>query len=186
MEISLRTLIPYFRSGSDHSGLASWDDWGRMFPDKLRVSSFLDRFSHYAWTAASSAHSDFDGSRVCACLGVTCHLHFWQNDRGILRTTAVTRGWNGHRIRVSTQSWLWRRRFPRRPCRDSNSQPFDHESDAITNNLSRLVRKRKAAEMCFTTGWIRQNFYIDLILISCQSGGGEGGRGRDIHHAYSE
>ena len=27
-----------------------------------------------------------------ACLGVTCHLHFWQNDRGLLRATAVTRG----------------------------------------------------------------------------------------------
>ena len=32
-----------------------------------------------------------------ACLAVTCHLHFWQNDRGLLRATAVTRGWNGYR-----------------------------------------------------------------------------------------
>ena len=39
-----------------------------------------------------------------ACLAVTCHLHFWQNDQGLLRATAVTQGWNGHRIRVSTQS----------------------------------------------------------------------------------
>ena len=31
-----------------------------------------------------------------ACLAVTCHLHFWQNDRGLLRATAVTRGWNGY------------------------------------------------------------------------------------------
>ena len=35
--------------------------------------------------------------KVCACLAVTCHLHFWQNDRGLLRATAVTRGWNGYR-----------------------------------------------------------------------------------------
>ena len=48
-------------------------------------------------------------------------------------------GWNGHRIRVSTQSWLWRRKFSRRSCRDLNSQPFDHESDALTNKLSRLL-----------------------------------------------
>ena len=41
-----------------------------------------------------SAHSDFIGSRMYACLAVTCHLHFWQNDRGLLRATAVTRGWN--------------------------------------------------------------------------------------------
>ena len=29
-------------------------------------------------------------------LAVTCHLHFWQNDRDLLRATAVTRGWNGY------------------------------------------------------------------------------------------
>ena len=27
-----------------------------------------------------------------ACLAVTCHLHFWQNDQGLLHATAVTRG----------------------------------------------------------------------------------------------
>ena len=35
--------------------------------------------------------------KVYACLAVTCHLRFWQNDRDLLRATAVTRGWNGHR-----------------------------------------------------------------------------------------
>jgi len=34
--------------------------------------------------------------KVYACLAVTCHLHFWQNDRDPLRATAVTRGWNGY------------------------------------------------------------------------------------------
>ena len=29
--------------------------------------------------------------KVYACLAVTCHLHFWQNDLGRLRATAVTR-----------------------------------------------------------------------------------------------
>ena len=32
---------------------------------------------------------------VHACLTVTCHLYFGQNDRDILRATAVTREWNG-------------------------------------------------------------------------------------------
>ena len=32
-----------------------------------------------------------------AYLAVTCHLHFWQNDRHLLRATAVTRGWKGYR-----------------------------------------------------------------------------------------
>ena len=35
--------------------------------------------------------------KVYVCLAVTCHLHFWQNDRDFLRATAVTRGWNGYR-----------------------------------------------------------------------------------------
>ena len=30
--------------------------------------------------------------KVYACLAVTCHLHFWQHDRDLLRATAVTRG----------------------------------------------------------------------------------------------
>ena len=44
----MRTLIPLFRPGSVHSGLASSDDCDRVFPDKLRVSSLPDRFPHYA------------------------------------------------------------------------------------------------------------------------------------------
>ena len=35
--------------------------------------------------------------KVYACLAVTWHLHFWQNDRDFLRATVVTRGWNGYR-----------------------------------------------------------------------------------------
>ena len=35
--------------------------------------------------------------KVYACLAVTCHLRFWQNDQGLLRATVVTRGWNGYR-----------------------------------------------------------------------------------------
>ena len=35
--------------------------------------------------------------KVYACLAVTCRLHFWQNDRDLLRATAVTRGWNEYR-----------------------------------------------------------------------------------------
>ena len=34
---------------------------------------------------------DFVGSKVYAWLGVTSHPHFWQNDRGLLRATEVTR-----------------------------------------------------------------------------------------------
>ena len=32
---------------------------------------------------------EFAGSRMYACLGVTCHLHFWQNDGGLLCATSM-------------------------------------------------------------------------------------------------
>ena len=44
-----------------------------------------------------SLHSNSKPHSVCVCSAVTCHLHFWQNDRDLLRATAVTRGWNGYR-----------------------------------------------------------------------------------------
>ena len=34
--------------------------------------------------------------KVYTCLAVTCNLHFWQNDLGLLCATAVTQGWNGY------------------------------------------------------------------------------------------
>ena len=49
------------------------------------------------WTPYNHALCHFMQShirKVYACLAVTCHLHFWQNDRGLLHATGVTRGWN--------------------------------------------------------------------------------------------
>ena len=39
-------------------------------------------------------------------------------------------------IRVSTESRPWRRKFSRRSSRDSNPRPFNHESGALTTELS--------------------------------------------------
>ena len=48
-----------------------------------------------------------------ACLAVTCHLHFWQNDRDFLRATVVTRGWNGYRNKSQhRKSTLEKKIFP--------------------------------------------------------------------------
>ena len=40
------------------------------------------------------------------------------------------------KIRVSAESWPWRRTFSRRSCQDSNPRPFDHEAGALTTELS--------------------------------------------------
>ena len=55
---------------------------------------------HILCTPYNYAPCHFMQSHICkvhACLAVTCHLHFWQNDRGLLRATAITRGWNRYR-----------------------------------------------------------------------------------------
>ena len=77
--------------------------------------------------------------KVHVCLAVTCHLHFWQNDGGLLRATAVTQGWNRYQIRVGTKSWPWRRKFSHCSCRDLNPRPFNHKSSALTTELSPLL-----------------------------------------------
>ena len=54
--------------------------------------------------------------KVYACLAVTCHLHSWQNDRDLLRVTAVTRGctfagisnqWPKNTSVVSKNEYAW-------------------------------------------------------------------------------
>ena len=40
------------------------------------------------------------------------------------------------KIRVSTESRPWRRKFSRRSSRDSNPRPYNHESGALTTELS--------------------------------------------------
>ena len=57
--------------------------------------------------------------KVYACLAVTCHLHFWQNDRDFLRATVVTRGWNGYRNVIyceATHVFLYRVCKGSNPC----------------------------------------------------------------------
>ena len=97
VEISSRKLIPLFRP--DQSTLAQRDE--TTVTDCSLASCVWARFLIDSHTLPEQR---LDGSRVYASLGVTCHLHFWQNNRDFVRATAVTRGWNGHRIRVSTQS----------------------------------------------------------------------------------
>jgi len=57
--------------------------------------------------------------RVHSCLAVTYHLHIWQNDQDLLRTTATVGAWNGYRNK-NTESWPRRRQFSRRSCLESN------------------------------------------------------------------
>ena len=50
--------------------------------------------------------------RVYGCLPLTCHLHFWQNGRDLLRATALTQGWNGYRKSQHRKLTLERKILP--------------------------------------------------------------------------
>ena len=107
VEISSRALIRLFMQGSVHSGPTSWD---RTVAECSLTSCVCARFRIGSHNMPGQRQNQliptsFVGSRVYACLGVTSHLHCWQNDRGLLRATKVSQGtWNGYRIRFSTQS----------------------------------------------------------------------------------
>ena len=81
--------------------------------------------------------------KVHACLAVTCHLRFWQNDRDLLRATAVTRGWNGYRNKSQhRKSTLEKKILPallqRFEPATFQSGVGRHESGALTTELSPL------------------------------------------------
>ena len=126
MEISLRILISLFRPGWIHSGSVSWVDCGRSFPDKLRVSSFLGRFPHYAcsplwlhWVKGVCVFkfnlqpaflAEWPGSFTCHC----SHLGMEQTPNESQPT------------RLALE-----KKFSCRSCQDLNSQPFDHEAGSL-------------------------------------------------------
>ena len=51
---------------------------------------------------------------------VTCHPHFWQNDRDLSRATAVTRGWNGYQNKSQHRKLTLEKKILPPLCRDSN------------------------------------------------------------------
>ena len=83
--------------------------------------------------------------KVYGCLAVTCHMHFWQNDRDLSRATAVTRGWNGYQNKSQHRKSTLEKKISRRSCRDLNPRPFNHESGALTTELSPPRRSKHIA-----------------------------------------
>ena len=84
--------------------------------------------------------------KMQACLAVTCHLHFWQNDLGLLRSAAVTRGWNGY------QNKSQHRKLTLEKIKFS-LQPFDHGSGTLTLSPSLLlppIATQLVCAKCFT------------------------------------
>ena len=107
--------------------------------------------------------------KVYACLAVTCHLHFWQNDRDFLRATVVTRGWNGYRNKSQhRKSTLEKKILP----------PFQQGFEPATFQS----RVRCSNHWAIPAPW--DSLVTDLLFIGGRGGGweelrpeGGGGRG---------
>ena len=125
-----RTNSILLGQASVYSSLTSWDEYGWAFPDELCMSSFPNGLPYDEWTV-ESVHSHFVGSRVYVFPVITCHLHFWQNDRGISQATGVTQSGTDTEIKASTESQLRWRKISCCSCRGSNLRPSDHESGAL-------------------------------------------------------
>ena len=91
--------------------------------------------------------------KVHACLAVTCHLHFWQNDRDLLRATAVTWGWNGYRNKSQHRKLTMEKKgFP--PLLQG-FEPVTFQSRVRRSNteLSPLLRVHTEGRMSLAGAW---------------------------------
>ena len=76
--------------------------------------------------------------KVHAYLAVTCHLHFRQNDRDLLRATAITRGRNGYRNKSQYRKLTLEKKFLLMLLKGLEPGPFYRVSGALTTELSPL------------------------------------------------
>ena len=102
--------------------------------------------------------------KVYACIAVTCHLHFWQNDRYLLRATEVTRGWNGYRNKsqhrkLTLEKERKKEKF-RNSCGDSNPRLLNLEPGALTTELSPRPRCLALHVLDYTTTGVSGRFHI--------------------------
>ena len=74
---------------------------------------------------------------VRVCFAVTFHLHFWQNDRGLLRAHAVSSGWKGYRNKSQHRKLTLEEKSLPSLLPGLEPRPFDHESDAVSLNYTR-------------------------------------------------
>ena len=111
--------------------------------------------------------------RVYVCLAVTCHLHSislgYQSVSG--RMTGIfyvllQQHGDGMdtEIRVSTESWPWRRKFSRRSCWDSNRGPFDHESDALITEL--FLLPDQCEQLCIQVNQLKWVYPSSWLVMS--------------------
>ena len=74
--------------------------------------------------------------RVHVSSAVTCHLHFWQNDREYFHSIAVTQGWNGYRNKSQHRMLTLNKKILPPLCQDSNQQRVMRSTSELCLQLS--------------------------------------------------
>ena len=105
----------------------------------------------------------------CLCIKVQCNLPpvLLAKWLGSFMCHCGNIGWNGHRIRVSTESLLWRTKFSCPSRRDLNLQPLNHESRALpaSYHCTEIRHKHTSQPLdCWnnTQTWQRNNSGIQI------------------------
>ena len=103
--------------------------------------------------------------KVYPCLAVTCHLHFWQNDRGLLCATVVTRGWNGYRNKSQHRKLIPKKKIL--PPLQQGFEPMTFRSWVWHSNHWAIFAPRAASRLLNTWSYRRITIMwklIDLVL----------------------
>ena len=102
--------------------------------------------------------------KVYACLAVTCHLHFWQNDRDFLRATVVTRGWNGYRNKSQHRKSTLEKKIL--PPFQQGFEPATFQSRVRRSNHWAIAWERERENLCLMSSdvlrHIRDKLYETL------------------------
>ena len=116
----------------------------KLLSSRRKFCAYHTIVHHFTVSLHSKPHS-----RVYMCLAVTCHLHFWQNDRDLLRAIEVNEGWGRggegrgryRNDREHSKLTLEKKIFP--PLLpELGTQTFDHESLALPLSHSCFQRAR--------------------------------------------
>ena len=99
--------------------------------------------------------------KVCACLAVTCHLRFEQNDRGLLRATAVTRGWNGYRNKSQHRKLTLEKKIL--PPRQQGFEPATFRSRVLRSNHWAIPAPHLLLVFWFCFSFILTALYIKIV-----------------------
>ena len=105
--------------------------------------------------------------KVYACLAVTCHLHFWQNDRDFLRATVVTRGWNGYRNKSQHRKSTLEKKIL--PPFQQGFEPATFQSRVLCSNHWAIPapQSRENSSFFLLPGVAASHFYVRAWALDC-------------------